>query len=367
MAYSYVTYTGSGSNPNFTLPFPYLNLADVSVFVDDASVPFTWLGAATVHCSVPPLLGSKVQVRRITQKDNAPVNFTDGSVLLERDLDLLATYSLYVAQEISDRSNDALAPDYAGRYHANGNRLSDLADPIQQQDAVTKNWAETAMSSQIAQGNVTLTAVQLLHSQLHSITTSMERLPYGTLGDVQFNATTGELVFSLSEGPQGLEGPRGLQGPLGATGPVGGEGPRGPQGVTGETGATGSSGPVGPQGVTGIQGQKGDQGLTGLTGALGPEGQMGFQGPLGATGPTGPIGPQGVQGDIGPIGPLGFQGEVGPTGSQGPIGNMGATPLGFAFGHFYVDEEGVLTAEYYGNGNTNDFSIDINGYLNVTV
>lgn len=110
----------------------------------------------------------------------------------------------------------------------------------------------------------------------------------------------------------------------------------------------------GPQGPRGIQGPTGAQGIQGSQGAPGPQGQ---QGAKGAPGDVGPQGPQGLPG---------IQGEVGPTGPQGPQGNMGATPLGLAFGRMLIDTDGMLTLEYYGDANDNDFRIDANGDLYVS-
>jgi hypothetical protein len=98
-ALSYVTYTGTGTQKVFTFPFPYLAAADIFVFVNGISVPYTYINGSTINCLVAPFAGSSVQIRRVTQKAVAPVNFADGSVLLESDLDTLTTYTLYVAQE----------------------------------------------------------------------------------------------------------------------------------------------------------------------------------------------------------------------------------------------------------------------------
>lgn len=99
---SYVTYTGNGSNKVFTFPFPYMSSTDVFVFVNGTAVPYSYINGSSLSTTVAPFAGSSVQIRRITQKAAVPVNFTDGSVLLESDLDTLATYTLYVAQEGSE-------------------------------------------------------------------------------------------------------------------------------------------------------------------------------------------------------------------------------------------------------------------------
>jgi hypothetical protein len=211
--------------------------------------------------------------------------------------------------------------------------------------------------------------------------------PVGPAGD------TGDTGPQGDQGPQGLQGPTGPQGPQGQQGPIGQTGATGPQGPIGETGATGAQGPqgdegpMGPTGPQGPQGFKGDTGDTGPMGPEGPQGPTGEQGPTGATGPVGPQGPtgeqgprglQGIEGEQGPIGPAGptgpegpdgpqgIQGPVGPEGPQGPQGNMGSTPLGLAFGRFYINSDGELMIEYYGEADDNDFRIDVDGFLYVT-
>jgi hypothetical protein len=77
-------------------------------------------------------------------------------------------------------------------------------------------------------------------------------------------------------------------------------------------------------------------------------------------GPEGPIGPKGDKGE---------QGDPGPLGAQGPAGPIGDTPLGLAFGHFRVEADGNLYVDYVGtlDTNTNNFSFDSEGNLEVTV
>jgi hypothetical protein len=184
----------------------------------------------------------------------------------------------------------------------------------------------------------------------------------GDQGDRGPQGPQGNVGATGDTGPQGIAGPTGPQGP---EGPTGAAGPVGPQGATGEQGITGPAGPAGPEGPQGIQGETGLQGVRGPQGLTGPTGPEGPRGQQGITGLTGPTGPEGPQGPIGPQGPQGIQGPVGPDGAKGPTGDMGATPLGLAFGRMYLNEEGELMLEYYGDANENDFRIDINGDLYV--
>lgn len=394
-AYSYAQYVGTGTTDTYLVPFDYLNKDHVVVSINGAIYnEFDWLSSTQIRLQATPAVGIVIDIRRTTPAITRLVDFVDGAILSEADLDLSALQVLFVSQEALDYATNGLYTTSDGGLDAAGRRIKNVADPVLPSDAVTKQWAETANTSQVALTAADRVAVEALHSQLYTLVPTLVRLPYGSTGSVSYTPSSGVLQFSLSEGPQGTQGVQGPAGPIGSTGPVGSQGVVGLQGPMGPTGATGAIGPTGTQGVVGSQGIKGDQGIrglegvkgsvgttgstgpqgvTGATGSVGPtglQGSLGPTGPQGALGPTGPLGPQGIQGVLGPqgiTGPTGLQGDVGPEGNQGPAGNMGATPLGFAFGQFYVDSDGILTAEYYGSANTNDFYIDIDGVLNVTV
>ena len=85
-------------------------------------------------------------------------------------------------------------------------------------------------------------------------------------------------------------------------------------------GPQGQVGPPGPAGAQGIQGIKGD---TGSQGPAGAKGDAGNDGPQGIAGPVGPQGQDGAQGPAGPQGPAGSIGPAGPQGQDGPAGPAG--------------------------------------------
>jgi len=95
-----------------------------------------------------------------------------------------------------------------------------------------------------------------------------------------------------------------------------------------------------------------------LNGVIGPQGP---QGPTGEQGATGNQGPQGLQGPVGNQGP---QGSQGPQGIQGPAGGA-SFPL--SFGRFTIGSDGTLSIEHYGEADSNDFNINSNGELIVTI
>jgi hypothetical protein len=150
VAYSYIQYAGNGAQTDFSFAFPYFNASDISVFVTGVSVPFTWMTSSTLKITTAPPAGAVIMIKRTTPKDTTPVNFVDGSVLLEADLDTLAMFSLYAAQEAIDTANLAIVTNSSSNWEAQGKTLQNLGDPVNTQDAVTKGWALTNMASQLA-------------------------------------------------------------------------------------------------------------------------------------------------------------------------------------------------------------------------
>lgn len=108
MAYSYVTYTGTGSLTNFTFPFQYLDKNNIKVTVDGNPVSFTWLNDSTVVVSPAPALDTKIIIGRETEKSTLLVDFNDGSVLTEKDLDTANRQVFFMTQESLDDSAQSL-------------------------------------------------------------------------------------------------------------------------------------------------------------------------------------------------------------------------------------------------------------------
>ena len=150
MAYSYIRYTGNGTQTDFSFAFPYFSTANISVTVNGTAAPFTWVNSSTVKITTAPASGAVIFIQRTTPKDITPVNFVDGSVLLEADLDTLALFSLYAAQESIDEANKAIKLNSSGNWEAQGNRINNAADPVSDQDVATKKWSETGMTAQLA-------------------------------------------------------------------------------------------------------------------------------------------------------------------------------------------------------------------------
>ena len=150
MALSFVTYTGDGSNRIFNLTFSYLQQSEVGVKVDNVAVTFTWLDSSRVQLTTAPTFGAFVEVRRTSSRTARVVDFQDGSVLNEAALDADSDQLFNLSQEAFDASASTIPLDFNNTFNAGSRLLKNLADPVDAQDAVTKSWAESGMTSQLA-------------------------------------------------------------------------------------------------------------------------------------------------------------------------------------------------------------------------
>lgn len=149
MANTIQTYVGDGTSTIYTFNFDYIKKDFVTVLVDGGPAGFTLTETYTVTLDEAPENGAVIIIQR--QTDTARlVDFVDGSVLVAKDLNLSALQALHIAAEAYDKAAGSLLIDQTGAYTAGFRRLADLGDPTEDRDAVTKEWAETAMSSQLA-------------------------------------------------------------------------------------------------------------------------------------------------------------------------------------------------------------------------
>ncbi len=101
MALSYVRTNGDGVTANFAIPFPYIDRTHVHVFVNDVETSaFTWVNSATIQITPAPPVGTdNVYLKRVTPRSAALVDYTNGSVLFDSDLDTGTLQALFIAQE----------------------------------------------------------------------------------------------------------------------------------------------------------------------------------------------------------------------------------------------------------------------------
>ena len=141
MAFSYQNYTGDNTTTQFSIPFTYQAESEISVTVDGvAETGLTFPSSSTVELTSAPATGTLVQVRRTTDLTARAVDFASGSVLTEEDLDDSSIQVFHAAQEANDRVGDTIGLDTTNRWDAGGNIIKNVGDPINNTDAVNKQF-----------------------------------------------------------------------------------------------------------------------------------------------------------------------------------------------------------------------------------
>lgn len=134
-------------NRNFTVTMPYISRDHIKVSVNAEDVSFRWLNGATVQLDTAPTVGDIIDIRRETERNNLLVDFQDASTITERQLDLLASQTFYLAQEAFDLTGSSLTVHEDGSYSASGRRISLLGYPQYDGDAATQGYVKNVLVS----------------------------------------------------------------------------------------------------------------------------------------------------------------------------------------------------------------------------
>jgi hypothetical protein len=148
MATTEVFYNGDNSDVTFTIPFEYLAESDVKVSVggtlktQDTDYTFSTLTEIT-FTTAPPTGVNNVRIFRDTDIDSGVRNeFFAGSAIRAQDLNDDFLQVLYSAQELEDQFVTKTDGEFDTNVDMNSNRITELADPVNAQDAVTKQYLE---------------------------------------------------------------------------------------------------------------------------------------------------------------------------------------------------------------------------------
>ena len=163
MANTFVDYTGDNTTTSFAFSFPYLDDSHIVVQVDQASVSGgafvtkTIVDDYTIQTSpskaiifvTAPATGDRIRIKRDSASETALVDFENGSVLTEVELDRAYLHNLYLNEEIEEGSGkNVMTKNSAGNFEADLAKIVDLADPTAAQDAATKNYVDTEITTE---------------------------------------------------------------------------------------------------------------------------------------------------------------------------------------------------------------------------
>ena len=159
MANTYVDYTATASQTDFAFNFDYLEDEHVTVEINGVaqlssaySVIVESNGDTKVRLNVGATAGQIVRVRRKSQPDTNLVDFVNGSVLTESELDRAYLHNRYLAEEISELNDASLQKEQGGdNWDAQGKRITNVGTPTNLGDATTKAYVD-GIASAIATG-----------------------------------------------------------------------------------------------------------------------------------------------------------------------------------------------------------------------
>lgn len=153
MANSVMQLVSDGSLSTIPLTIKFFEQAHIKVFVNNSELPnstytFTWSGATTITITPAVASGIEVSIRRKTPASEVIHNFQAGAVFNEQSIDENFQQELFLLQEASEQS---LVTDLYTDLNMHGKRITNLAEGINPNDAVT-----LAQAQQFADGGQAL-------------------------------------------------------------------------------------------------------------------------------------------------------------------------------------------------------------------
>jgi len=151
MANTYVDYTATASQTDFAFSFDYLEDEHVTVSIDGvATTDFTIVTTPStkIVLDTGATAGQVVRVARYSQPDQNLVDFVNGSVLTESELDRAYLHNRYLAEESAEQNDVSLrVKEGAAGWDGLNKRLLNLANPVDDQDAATKDYVDDVIGS----------------------------------------------------------------------------------------------------------------------------------------------------------------------------------------------------------------------------
>jgi hypothetical protein len=327
------SFTGNGSNINFTLATAPLNENQTIVSVGGILQPKSAYSVAgtTLTFSSAPVTGVGIEVTTFASTAGSSSNGYTGSVGSfsgTTSQAIVTTNTTASTSKTTGALRVAGGAGIGGNLHVGGttyltgdlvpasnntvnigsatNRFGTLYLAANTIDLggttiTTSPGGELVFTTQAGNVSLTANAINFLSSVANTSTNQGDMNVTGNLTVNKIYATSYFYANGTSfSGGIGYTGSRGIQGIQGVQGDIGYTGSVGPQGATGA-------------GYTGSQGTQGTQGAVGYTGSVGVNGSNGYTGSAGA----GYTGSQGVAGNTGTPGSIGYTGSRGTDGAAG--------------------------------------------------
>jgi len=208
MAFSYLTYTGNGSTTQYAINFPYIDTTHIKAYLGGTVTTAFTVSGSTITFNTAPANAVVIRIERQTPKDARLVDFQDGSVLTQTELDMSANQNFYTAQETSDDQVNNLRLTTADVFDAQSKRIINVANPTNNNDAVNKTylentWLSTANKTALTLVASNITSINTVNSNATNINTVNSNstninLVAGSIGSVNTVATDIAKVIAVA-------------------------------------------------------------------------------------------------------------------------------------------------------------------------
>ncbi len=178
-----VTYTGNGSTTGYALPFSYIASSHVKAFINNVSNTAFTISGSTLTFTSAPANSAVIRLERQTPTDARLVDFTDGSVLTEAQLDQSADQNFFIAQETSDSNQASLLLGADDKFDALSKVIKNVANPVNANDAVNKTYLENKMF------------LETVDKYISEIPTSMQRIDRDMAHEIIFVGDNDAMLY----------------------------------------------------------------------------------------------------------------------------------------------------------------------------
>lgn len=208
MAYSWTDVVASAGQQNFAFSIPYLSRDHIHVYINgEETTAWSFLMAQVVRLDSGAALNDTVRIRRITPIDEPIVDYNNGSLLGEAQLDASALQSLYTVQESDDNASNTIHANAQLRWDALGRRIINIGTPVENGDAVNKEFADdvlteaqTSASTASAQAAAAAASAAAAEAALASVTNLSATSTTSTLIGTGSKTFTTQADRPLTEG-----------------------------------------------------------------------------------------------------------------------------------------------------------------------
>jgi hypothetical protein len=227
MAITFVDYAADPAQTDFLFTFDYLEDEHVVVTVDGVTqelttnytIDLTSTKKIVLSSPTTPIAGGEiVRIQRKSAPDENLVDFQNGSVLTESELDRAYLHNRYLAEESSEQNDISLRvkTGATGSFDALNKKIVNVSDPTVAQDAATKNYVDTqdalkvakagdTMSGDLAMGGNKVTGLGAPTSGTDSATKTYvdDTVASVTAGTIPDGSITGAKLEDLAPSPAG--------------------------------------------------------------------------------------------------------------------------------------------------------------------